>query len=67
MPKDTKPGMCCDWHKMMGRKVMWLGILLFLIGILMYYRQDWSVILMVVGIVLFLKGIIMKFKTKMMK
>jgi hypothetical protein len=62
MPRDTKPDMCCDWHKMMGRKVMWFGIILFLIGLMSYLGYGWTVILMVVGIILFLKGIIMKFK-----
>jgi hypothetical protein len=62
MPKDTKPDMCCDWHKMMSRKIMWLGIILFLIGLIRYYGYDWNVVLMSVGIVLFLKGVILKCK-----
>ena len=62
MPKDTKLDMCCDWHKMMSRKIMWLGIILFLIGLIRYFGYDWNIVLIVVGIVLFLKGIISKFK-----
>jgi len=66
MPKEQS-NMCCDWKKIMPCKLMWLGLMLFLIGIIRYYGYDWNIVLMVVGIVLFLKGVILKFKFKMKK
>jgi hypothetical protein len=66
MPKEQS-NMCCDWQKIMPMKIMCLGLILFLIGIIRYYGYDWNIVLMVVGIVLFLKGIMLKFKFKMKK
>jgi len=67
MPGNQKSSACCDWHMMMPRKIMWLGLILFLIGIIRYYGYDWNIVMMTLGIVLFLKGIILKFKFKMKK
>lgn len=53
---------CALWMKTAGKRAMFLGILIFLIGILRYYGYDWNIVLMAVGVLLFLKGIILKLK-----
>lgn len=47
---------CCNWKE---KKIL-MGALIFLIGLLKYMGQDWSVILMIVGVLIVLKGILIK-------
>jgi len=43
-----------------GRKLMMLGGLVFLIGLLRYYAVGWPEILIIVGALIFLKGLLLK-------
>jgi hypothetical protein len=51
----------------MPHKIVFMGCLMFLIGLLFYLNYDWTVVLMVAGILIFLKGLYIKLKMKMCK
>ena len=53
-----------EWKSLMGKRLIVLGIVLLLIGILRFYNFDWPSILMIVGIFLIVKGIIIKYVEK---
>jgi uncharacterized membrane protein HdeD (DUF308 family) len=59
---EKKSDMCEKMMKHMPYKAMFIGILLFVIGLLNYLGYGWNIIVMVIGILLFLKGIIKKMK-----
>lgn len=52
------------YHSYHGKKKMFFGFLLFLVGLLMYMGYGWDIILMVVGALVFVKGIILKARCK---
>jgi hypothetical protein len=47
-------------HK--GKSMISLGVLVFLIGLMMYYQISWPMIFMVAGILILLKGLYAKMK-----
>lgn len=53
-----------EWRSIMGKRLIVLGIALFLTGILRFYNFDWPAVLMVVGVFLVLKGFIIKYLEK---
>lgn len=53
--KDKKEWM--EWH---AKKMMMLGALLFIVGLLRNMGYDWSVVLMIIGALIFVKGLIKK-------
>ncbi|MBI2542562.1 MAG: hypothetical protein HYW24_00020 [Candidatus Aenigmarchaeota archaeon] len=50
------------WMKTAPKRVMMLGAILFLIGLLRNLGYDWNIVLMAVGALLFLKGLVLKLK-----
>jgi len=48
--------------KILPCRAMFLGVVLFAIGLLRYLGYDWNIVLMVVGVLLFIQGIILKTK-----
>lgn len=50
------------WMKTAPKRAMFLGIVLFLIGLLRNLGYDWNIVLMAVGVLLFLKGVMLKLK-----
>lgn len=62
MAKEVKSDVCEKLIKATPCRAMFLGIVLFAIGLLRYLGYDWSIVLMVVGVMLFIKGIILKLK-----
>lgn len=64
MPVKQKDEYVALWKEHAPKKAMTFGFLLFLLGLLRFYNQDWSVVWMVIGAVIFLKGLMMKAKKK---
>jgi len=47
-----------EWNeKKMGEHKMWLGLGLFIFGLVLWYTNSWATALMVIGILVFLKGL----------
>lgn len=51
----------CGMHHR-GKMKMFCGLIVFLVGLMLYYDLKLPVILMVVGAIMFLKGMIVKMK-----
>jgi uncharacterized membrane protein HdeD (DUF308 family) len=64
MAKETACCCCGEFLKAKPWRAVFIGILMFLIGLLIYLGYGWDVILMAVGVLFILKGIVLKMKKK---
>jgi hypothetical protein len=62
MPRRNEGARKEEWHMHKGKSMVLLGVLVFLIGLMMYYQISWPVIFMVAGILILLKGLYAKMK-----
>jgi|GEM_PF-5448015 len=49
-------------HYDYSKKKMWIGVLLFLAGLILYMGYDWAMVFMVIGLLMFVKSLLMKAK-----
>ncbi|MEM7824969.1 MAG: hypothetical protein QXO27_03270 [Candidatus Aenigmatarchaeota archaeon] len=59
---EKMSAVCEKMMKHKPYKMMFLGIILFVIGLLKYLGYDWNIVLMALGVLFFLKGIALKMK-----
>ena len=43
-----------------GKYKFWLGLCLFIFGLILWYTNNWGISFMAIGILTFLKGLIMR-------
>ena len=49
-----------DYPPYMDKRLMIIGLVLLLVGILRFYNMDWPIVLIVIGVVLLVKGFIIR-------
>jgi hypothetical protein len=64
MPRRENSAEMEKWRMHKGKRMISLGVLIFLVGLMRYYQWSWPVILMVAGVLIVLYGLSKKMMMK---